>query len=734
MSDTFNCPITLVQMDNPVTTPSGRTYEKEAIENWIDLKGTSPTTRTFLSKDQLTPNRALKDLIEESKMKEELSYSEEKIKLDEKIELEELKLELSRNDNDIFLDIKPPIGIERTSVHICMIIDKSGSMGSLATAPGGESDGLTLLDIVKHGIKTIISMLTSDDRFTLLTFSTNAQILCENISMDVNGHTQVNAIVNRITPEGQTNIWEGLKQGLDSLKKNFDYNKLSCIYLLTDGCPNIVPPRGHSFMLKRELDSFEFNPIISTFGFGYNLDSKLLDEISTIGNGEFIFIPDPGFVGTTFVTSISNILTTYATNVEIKLELPGNIELTDVLGKYEYTKTSWGILINIGNIQYDQTRSFIFSIKKKQNTVSGFCEDISVTVKYRLANSNKIVDDNTTTFNKGFDELEYLKQKFRLTTVECLQDIHSIDLTNAKIKILTNDVSLCSTENYLAQKNLMKILMSKFDNIVPELTDDIQGQIMESLTPASWMKWGRHYSRSLGEAHNKQKNNNFKDIGIQNYGGDLFKELTDHAEQLFMKIPAPTPSYSVPRTTYGAGHSRGAYTPVSQHVDMSRYMDRSGGCISGECFVGDKKVSELRRGDKIMNSNNQEVEIECVIKRKCQDNKKALVTFDNGLKITAWHPIFIDDKWIFPCNLVDNSTVKFNKYDHCEAVYTFILKKIDNIRPDHIIVNGIKVITLAHNIENDNVASNEYYGTDKIIEDMRNKYLESYNNGFIEIN
>jgi hypothetical protein len=32
MTDTLNCPITLVQMDNPVTTPSGRTYEKEAIE------------------------------------------------------------------------------------------------------------------------------------------------------------------------------------------------------------------------------------------------------------------------------------------------------------------------------------------------------------------------------------------------------------------------------------------------------------------------------------------------------------------------------------------------------------------------------------------------------------------------------------------------------------------------------------------------------------------------------
>ena len=734
MSDTFNCPITLVQMNNPVTTPSGRTYEKEAIENWIDCKGTSPMSRNPLSIEELRPNRALKDLIDESKFKEEMKTKEELSSPEKKIKLDELKLELSRNNDDILLNIKPPIGIERTSVHICMIIDKSGSMGSLATAPGGESDGLTLLDIVKHGIKTIISMLTSDDRFTLLTFSTNAQILCENIPMDANGHIQVNAIVNSITPDGQTNIWEGLKLGLDSLKKNFNYNRLSCIYLLTDGCPNIVPPRGHSFMLKRELDSFEFNPIISTFGFGYNLDSKLLDEISTIGNGEFIFIPDPGFVGTTFVTSISNILTTYVTNAEIKIGLPGNIKVTDVLGKYDYTETSWGIQINIGNIQYDQTRSFIFSTKKTQNTVSGLCEDISVTVKYRLANTHKIIDDNTTTFNKGFDEIEYLKQKFRLTTVECLQDIHCNELTNDKIKILTNDLSLCSSENYVAQKNLMKILISKFDNIVPELTDDIQGQIMESLNHKAWIRWGRHYSRSLGEAHNKQKNNNFKDKGIQNYGGDLFKEITDHAEQLFMKIPAPKPSYSVPTTSYGASHSGGSYRPVSQPVDMSRYMDRSGGCISGECFVGDKKVSELRRGDKIMNSNNQEVEIECVIKRKCQDNKKALVIFENGLKITAWHPIFVDNKWIFPCSLVDNSTVKFNKYDYCEAVYTFILKKIDNTRPNHIIVNGIKVITLAHNIENDNIASHNYYGTDMVIEDMRNNYLESYNNGFIEIN
>lgn len=62
--DELSCPITFNVMEEPVIARDGRTYEREAIEHWIDTNGTSPFTRIVLRKEDLVPNRALKSIIE----------------------------------------------------------------------------------------------------------------------------------------------------------------------------------------------------------------------------------------------------------------------------------------------------------------------------------------------------------------------------------------------------------------------------------------------------------------------------------------------------------------------------------------------------------------------------------------------------------------------------------------------------------------------------------------------
>ena len=93
---------------------------------------------------------------------------------------------------------------------------------------------------------------------------------------------------------------------------------------------------------------------------------------------------------------------------------------------------------------------------------------------------------------------------------------------------------------------------------------DVEGQITEAISREDWYtKWGGHYLPSLARAHQLQQCNNFKDPGIQQYGGELFKQLRDHADDLFCKLPPPKPSvgggYSYrPRSASGAGAAGGA--------------------------------------------------------------------------------------------------------------------------------------------------------------------------------
>lgn len=62
-------------------------------------------------------------------------------------------------------------------------------------------------------------------------------------------------------------------------------------------------------MLKRYKDGHkQLNTTINTFGFGYAIDTPLLQSLAIEGHGMHSFIPDASFVGTAFVNSISNLL------------------------------------------------------------------------------------------------------------------------------------------------------------------------------------------------------------------------------------------------------------------------------------------------------------------------------------------------------------------------------------------------------------------------------------------
>ena len=60
----FLCPITLSIMKNPVLMTDGQTYEKSAIEKYLEISTLSPLTKQPISMKDATPNYALKSLIE----------------------------------------------------------------------------------------------------------------------------------------------------------------------------------------------------------------------------------------------------------------------------------------------------------------------------------------------------------------------------------------------------------------------------------------------------------------------------------------------------------------------------------------------------------------------------------------------------------------------------------------------------------------------------------------------
>mmetsp|Transcript_11404 Transcript_11404/g.32836 ORF Transcript_11404/g.32836 Transcript_11404/m.32836 type:complete len:311 (-) Transcript_11404:99-1031(-) len=63
--DSCVCPLTLAMMVDPVSTVDGQTYERSAIEEWLEHNDTSPATGLPLESKLLVPNLAIKKAMEE---------------------------------------------------------------------------------------------------------------------------------------------------------------------------------------------------------------------------------------------------------------------------------------------------------------------------------------------------------------------------------------------------------------------------------------------------------------------------------------------------------------------------------------------------------------------------------------------------------------------------------------------------------------------------------------------
>eukprot|EP01035_Chromulina_nebulosa_P020052 gene20052-26032_t len=273
----------------------------------------------------------------------------------------------------------------RLPTDIVVVIDVSASMSDIANTQVIENSHLCILDIVKHAVNTIIHTLSDQDRLAIVKFSNSANTVLPLTIMNEYGKKSAESALNKLHPNGMTNLWDAIEMALNILKisnlQTIRSVKNSAIFVLTDGEPNIIPAKGNLPMLNqyKENNHGLLPGIINTFGFGYTLDSKLLHDIASIGNGIFSFIPDAGFVGTVFVNALANTLATVITNATLEITPYSGVKIEN-FDKYDEKQQ----ILSIGGIQSYQTKDIVISAvvpKLYQGTVVKnviVCQEIGI--------------------------------------------------------------------------------------------------------------------------------------------------------------------------------------------------------------------------------------------------------------------------------------------------------------------------------------------------------------------
>lgn len=755
--DDFYCPITGELMNYPVMCPEGHSYEEAALKAWHAINPISPLTRKSLDIRRIRPNRSLKNAIDQirDKIKQhQLKKENVSLTISDSM-LSKITHSLAQIDfksviigNKMLITVTVPESESRRPIDVVFVIDRSGSMSTEATIKGenGEtiSHGLTILDITVGAAKTVSHALDDNDRVGVVSFDCNAKVESNLLNMTASNKTKLDSIMDDLSPGGTTNFWDGIYKGLETLRKGTEPGRLKYLLVLTDGLPtkSSEPPKGYIKMLKLYKEQHpDFDFIIDTAGFGYSLDSKLLEKVSSEGKGQYGFIPDSSLTGNIFVHKAANMMTTAITNSTFKIELENGVAfsgLNPCMGHNKhFTKTSWGGVLETGPMNYGQTKHFVLDVSVDSSKFS-----VDTNEKYLTTTFEYTDGINSTTISRNQIEM------YNDTSDTFLLDILYQQLFRLKL-VNTINQSLELMRFQSSSDNIRSLIMGLMSEInssplyqqqyLQNLHNDLNGQIVESLNLTQeaskkdyFNRWGKHWLLSIMTGHNTETCNNWKDPGVSNYRSKLFDSIRDRVSNIFDNLPAPKPSNNYSSSSYRGGHYRSmtnsASTRSAPPVSYSSYNVPSGPCFTrgNQVHMADgsyKNVEDIVKGDIVKTyGSSQASKIVCKTKSICENGMENIVNLSN-LKITPHHPIlYIGDgqfTWKYPIDLGQANKIP------CQEIYSFVVEN-----RGCMLIENVICASLGHNLKGD-VIEHEYYGSDKVIKDLMK--LPGWNSGEVII-
>jgi hypothetical protein len=417
-------------------------------------------------------------------------------------------------------------------------------MGELATyEQDGVSrhDGLTILDIVKHAVKTIVHTLKDVDRFALIAFDDAADRVLNLTDMTEEGKTRAIEAIDGLMPRGRTNIWGGVLEGMEALQASEIKGRQGSLLLLTDGLPNISPPRGHIAELR---DYKEKHPDlalqISTFGFGYSLDSELLLDLAVEGNGTYAFIPDAVIVGTAFVNAVANSLSALTQDATLHLKAVNGAAITGPVADFTVAEATWGHVVSLGPLQLGQSREVVVPMRIPGGSAP-FLEATLSYVNFR-GQKDQIVHEAAERSATQVAIFAAARSETVTRGYQAVKDACGGRGKSAQQSV--NDLAQAFASYETASANLGS---GTAEARLVSLKNDVEGRMSKAFKGKErFNRWGKHYLRALMRAHQVQQCTNFMDPGLQAYAGRLFSSLRSTGEQVFVSLPPPKPSKALP--------------------------------------------------------------------------------------------------------------------------------------------------------------------------------------------
>lgn len=262
------------------------------------------------------------------------------------------------SDAHLVLNLTAPVkdGEEaRQSICIVPVIDVSGSMS-------GDK-----LSYAKRSALKLIEHLKVGDYCGLITFDSNVRVVVAPQRLTSEGKDRIKAEIGKLRTGGSTNFSGGLLAAMEALDKlDLSESVLQRIVMFTDGDANVGVATKPPQILK--LLSNAGRATVSAFGYGQDVNQSFLLDFAKEGKGNYAFIQDPDGALTAFGKELGGLLSTYATNLTLRLDPLSGHEIVSVVSDVEAEQEAIGgnLTIRVPDILGEESRNIVLAVRLKE--------------------------------------------------------------------------------------------------------------------------------------------------------------------------------------------------------------------------------------------------------------------------------------------------------------------------------------------------------------------------------
>ncbi len=207
---------------------------------------------------------------------------------------------------------------KRRPLNLSLVVDRSTSMR-------GER-----LEKVVAAAELLLDRLGPNDALSLISFSDRAEVVLPAAVLGTTGGRETAAAwrdprqrLRAITASGGTEIYQGLRAGLDELARLGGNERAGHLILLTDG--HTYGDADHCLRLAREAAARGIG--ITAFGLGADWNDSFLDALVAPSGGQSHHAETPGDILPHLEERLSGLGDIFARNVSLRAAWPGQLAL-----------------------------------------------------------------------------------------------------------------------------------------------------------------------------------------------------------------------------------------------------------------------------------------------------------------------------------------------------------------------------------------------------------------------